>query len=112
MRSLTICGSFYDGDNIECPVYCDARTGDLIVQLGLRGNCVIGGVSVNDPVCMEGVNLSDLYEGTGAHGVVVTRSYLLIFRENTVEYRRSGSPRDIDHVIPYDTDVDYDGEID
>lgn len=112
MKDLVICGYFMSEDGVEEAVYCDPHVGDLIVETGLRGNLLIGNVSVTRPICMEGVDCSQLRSVTGAIGVVVTQDYLLAFHKDMkVEYRKSTSARVVHHVSTYDLDADYEGTL-
>lgn len=112
MKDLVICGYFVNEDNIDEPVYCDPHTGDLILASDLRGNLLIGNVSVTQPICMEGVDCTELRTVTGAIGVVVTAEYLLAFHENMkVEYRKATSAREVHMESTYDLDADYEGFI-
>ena len=112
MKDLVICGYFINEDDIDEPVYCDPHTGDLILASDLRGNLLIGNVSVTRPICMEGVDCSQLRSVTGAIGVVVTHDYLLAFHSDMrVEYRKSTSAREVHMTNTYDLDADYEGVV-
>lgn len=111
MTEFIICGSMYDSDGLECPIYCDPITGDLVVELGMLGKVVLGNVSVNNPRDMEGVSMNQFYQVYKCIGVAVTEEYILAFREETVDYYKMSDIYTVVHSTPYDTDTEYEGEI-
>lgn len=112
MKDLVLCGYYVSEDEVEEAIYCDPRTGDLVLNSSLNGNLLFGNVSVTDPVNMDGVDCSGLRNYTGAIGIAMTSSYLLaFFPDYTMEYRKSTSPREIYMKSTYDLDADYEGRI-
>lgn len=112
MKDLVLCGYFISEDDVEEAIYCNPHTGDLILNSSLSGNLLFGNVSVTNPVNMDGVDCSQLREYTGAIGTVMTGDYLLtFFRDFTMEYRKSTSPREVYMTSTYDLDADYEGNI-
>ncbi len=112
MSDLVLCGAFLNEDNMDEMVYCDPHTGDLIVETALRGNLLIGNVSVSNPINMEGIDFTQLRTGTGSIGVAMTEQYLLCFKSDmSVDYRLTYRPHEVYTTSTYDLDADYEGII-
>ena len=112
MRKYVTCGTLKVGVGFS-DILCDLSTGDLIFCDDINGNCVMSNMSVTDPICTkDSPAVSNILASTGADGVIMSESYLIILRDGVAEYRDYVDATKIKHVVNYDLDIEYDHSID
>lgn len=112
MSDFVVCGAFRSDDGVMEEVFCNPYTGDLILNSDLQGNCIIGNVAVTDPTNMEGIDMTNIIDTLGVIGCVLTDTYILGFRSDmTVEYHNRNDLHNIEKIVPYDLDIEYEGEL-
>jgi hypothetical protein len=111
MKDFVTCGSLKIGNGFS-DIVCDPATGDLIFCDDINGNCVMSNMSITDPINTEYSPAVDkIIESTGADGVIMSETYLIILKDFEAEYRDYTDPMQVLHKVSFDIDIVYEGEI-
>lgn len=111
MKNFVTCGMLKVSVGFS-DIVCDTSTGDLIFCDDINGNCVMSNLSIVDPIPTDGSPApAKIIESTGADGVIMSDTYLIILKDGIAEYRDYADATKIIHTVNYDLDIVYDGEI-
>lgn len=112
MSKFITCGTMKLGVGFS-DIVCDVTTGDLIFCDDVNGNCIMSNMSLTNPMpILSEEAVTNILSYTKADGVIMSDMYLIILRDGVAEYRDYADPNKVIHVVEFDTDTVFEGEID
>lgn len=93
------------------PIVCDPSTGDLVLVDDILGNSILSNLSIVDPIPMDESVLRKLLTQVDGCGVIMSSTYMIVLKEDKAEYHSFADMSKIEHVVDYDYDTVYDGEV-
>lgn len=110
MKNYVTCGTLKLGNGFS-DIVCDPTNGDLIFCDDINGNCLLSNMSITDPIDVTNSKAIDnILKSTGADGVIMSDTYLIVLKGTTAEYRDYSNASVVHHVVEFDTDIVYEFE--
>ena len=111
MSKFVTCGKLDKGHGFS-DIVCDITTGELIYCDDIEGNCIMSNLSLQDPIDIEHSPAADnILEYSGAEGVIMSNTYLIIINGDVAEYRDYSNFDRVLHRVEFDTDFVYEEAI-